>query len=90
MIEQAIELAECIKQDHLTCFDAEIVFQERWMATTKYYLPITRFDNYHHHQITNVEEQVILPKLGFNRHMHKMVLYEPKIYGGKQLMNMHT
>ena len=60
------------------------------MATIKYCLPITRFDKQQCHQVTKVIEQVILPKLGFNRHMPKAVLYGPRLYGGKQLMNMHT
>lgn len=60
------------------------------MATIKYCLHIMRFDMHQCHQIIKVVEQAILPKIGFNRHMPKVVLYGPKIYGGKQLMNMHT
>ena len=34
-------------------------------------------------------EPDILPKMGFNRHIPKVVLYGPKLYGGKQIMNVH-
>ena len=80
--EQAIELAGRIKQAPLTRFDAEIVFRERWMATIKYCLPVTRFDKQQCHQVTRVIEKDVLPKLGFNRHMPKAVLCGPKLYGG--------
>ena len=60
------------------------------MSTIKYCLPITRFKLHQCHQVTKIVEQAILPKLGFNRHMPKAVLYGPKLYGGKQLMNTHT
>ena len=89
-IEQAVALAGRIKQSPLTRFDAVIVYRERWMSTIKYCLPITRFTQQQCHQITKVVEQAILPKLGFNRHMPKVVLYGPRLYGGKQIMNTHT
>jgi len=85
-----VALAGRIKQSPLTRFDAEIVYRERWMSTIKYCLPITRFTQQQCHQITKVVEQAILPKLGFNRHMPKVVLYGPRLYGGKQIMNTHT
>ena len=71
-------------------FDAEIVYIERWVSTIKYYLPITRFTQHQCHHITTVVEHALLPKLGFNRHMPKVVLYGPKLYGGKQLIHTHT
>ena len=89
-IQQAVLLAGRIKQSPLSRFDAEIVYRERWMSTIKYCLPITRFTPHQCHQVTKIVEQAILPKLGFNRHMPKAVLYDPKLYGGKQLMNTHT
>jgi len=88
--EQAVALDGRIRYSPLIRFDAEIVYRERWMSTIKYFLPITCFTQHQCHKITTAVEQEILPKLGFNRHMSKMVLYGPKLYGGKQLMNIHT
>ena len=60
------------------------------MATIRYCLPITRFTQDQYHKITTILEQAILPKLGFNRHNPKAVLYGPKRLGGKALMYTHT
>ena len=54
------------------------------MATIKYCLPITRFTAGQCHQLMKTVEPAILPKMGFNRHTPKVVLY-----GGKQIMNVH-
>ena len=87
---EAKTLAGRIKHAPLSRFDAEVVFRERWMATIKYCLPITRFTVGECHQLSKIVEPAILPKLGFNRHMPKVVLYGPKIFGGKEIMNVHT
>ncbi len=31
-----------------------------------------------------------IPRMGFNRHMHQVVIYGPRIFGGKQIMKVHT
>ena len=89
-LEEATSLAGRISNAPLTRFDAEVVCRERWMATIKYCLPITRFTQEQCHKLSIVIEKALLPKLGFNRHMPKTVLYGPLQYGGKQLMNPHT
>lgn len=86
-VKQVIGLVGRIKQATLTRFDADIVFRERWMTMIKYCLTITRFNKQRCHQITNIVEQDILPKLGVNRQMTKLVLNGTKKYGWKQLMN---
>ena len=85
-LEEANTLAGKIAQAPLDRFDAEIVCRERWMATIKYCLPITRFSKEQCHKIAIPVERALLPKLGFNRHMPKSVLYGPTKYGGKQMM----
>ena len=60
------------------------------MATIKYCLPITRFTAAQCHQLSKIVEPALLPKMGFNRHMPKVVLYGPRIFGGKQIMNVRT
>lgn len=60
------------------------------MVTIKYCLPKAHFDKHQCCQITTIVEQAIFPKLGFNRHIPKVVLYGPKTHGGKLLMNIHT
>ena len=77
-MEDATILVGRIKQDSLTYFESEIVYREIWMATIKYCLPFTRFTQGQCHKVSTIVEQTILPNLGFNRQMHKTVLYEPK------------
>ena len=60
------------------------------MASIKYCLPITRFSNKQCHKLAIVVERALLPKLGFNRHMPKVVLYGPRKFGGKEMMHVHT
>ena len=74
----------------LTRFDAETVCRERWTATVKYCLPITRFTVDQCHQLAISIEKALLPKMGFNRHMPKAVLYGPLKFRGKHLFNVHT
>ena len=88
-IQEAQKLARRIKIPPLTRFDAEIVFRKRWMATIKYYLLITSITTEQYHQLSKIVEQAI-PKLGFNRHMPKVVIYRSKQFGGRQLMKPHT
>ena len=87
---EATKLAGKISHSPLSRFDAEVVCRERWMATIKYCLPITRFTQEQCHKLSIVMEKALLPKMGFNRHMPKAVLYGPHRFGGKQLMNIHT
>ena len=89
-LEAATSLAVRIAGAPLDRFDAEVVCRERWMATIKYCLPITRFSKEQCHKLAIVVEKALLPKLGFNRHMPKVVIYGPRQYGGKQIMNVHT
>ena len=89
-VDEVTILAGCIRQVSLTIFDVEIVYQERWMSTMKYYLPITRFTQSQCHKITTILKQAILQKFGLNRHTPKVVLYGPKNYGGKGPMKIRT
>ena len=73
-LEETIKLAGRICSVPLTRKDAEIVCRERWMASIKYCLPITRFSPDHCHQLSIPIEKALLPKLGFVRHMPNAVL----------------
>ncbi len=89
-LEDILTLAGRIIAAPLTRFDAEVVCRERWGSSIKYCLPITKFTQDQCHQLSIPIEKALLPKLGFNRHMPKAVLYGPHKFGGKQLFNVHT
>ena len=74
----------CIKQAPLVRFDADIVCRELWMITTKYRLLIIRFDNKQFHQIAKVVGKELMPKLGLNKHMPKIILYGLQKIGREQ------
>ena len=83
-------LAGRIANTPLDRFDVEVVCRERWTASIKYCLPITRFSKEQCHKIAIPVERALLPKLGFNRHMPKSVSYGPTKFWGKQMMHVHT
>ena len=89
-MKEATILAGRIKQGPLIQLNSEIVYRKMWMVTLKYYPPITRFTHGQCHKFSIIVEQVILPKPGFNIHISKAVLYGPKQYKSKSLMNIRT
>ena len=90
MLEEANILAGRIIQVPLDRFDGEIVYRERWIPSINYCLSITIFSKEHCHKIAVPVERALLPKLGFNRYVPKVVLYGPTKFGCKQMMHVHT
>ena len=80
------KLAGRIATSPLVRFDADVVCKEQWMASIKYCLPITRFTLDQCHQLSIPIEKALPPKLGFNRHIPKTVLYGPHKYGDKHIL----
>ena len=70
--------------------DAELIYRERWLASVGYCLPITQFTCKECNAIQSPLFNAILPKLGFNRHFPRDVIFGPAKYQGKQLDDCAT
>ena len=84
-LDQAKELAGKITASPFTRYDAEIIYRERWISTVGYCLPITQFTDEQCDEIQKHGYNSILPKMGFNRHFPRAVIFGPLKYQGKQL-----
>lgn len=68
--------------------DAWIVYHCRYKTIIRYALPITTFNTDQLHEIQKKFIYLLLPKIGLNRHMPRAVIYGPKKYGGREIMDI--
>ena len=65
----------------------KLFYRERWISSIGYCLPITQFTEKQCEKIQQSGYSAILPKLGFNRHFPRAVIFGPSKYQGKQLID---
>ena len=63
---------------------------ERWIASVGYCLPVTQFSAKQCADIQKPWYNAILPKMGFNRHIKRAVIFGPIKFQGKQLTDYGT
>ena len=68
--------------------DAYSAFQTRYKSIASYPYPVTTFSTKEVHEIQKEAIRNILPKLGVNRNMPRVVLFGPVQYGGRQLTDL--
>jgi len=68
--------------------DAWIVYHCRYKSIIRYALPITTFSTEQLHEIQKKFIYLLLPKIGLNRHMPRAVIYGPRKYGGREIMDI--
>ena len=84
-LEQFKTLAGKNHSSPFSRLDAETIYRERWLSSVGYCLPITQFDVKQCKAIQSPFLNAILPKMGFNRHFPRAVVFGPKCYQGKGL-----
>ena len=89
-IEQSKALAGKITSSPFNRKGTEIIYMERWISSVGYCLPITQFNNKQCDEIQRPFYNAILPKMGFNRHFPRAVIFGPKQPHGKQMTNYET
>ena len=86
--EQLLSFCKKLYRSPLNTYDAHIAFQSRYIPKAKYPLPVTTFSPAQLNEIQKPSIQLLLPKLGLNRHMPRAVVYGPRVLGGLQLMDL--
>ena len=89
-LKQAKGLATKISTSPFTRTDAEIIYNERWIPSIGYCLPVTQFTHDQCNKIMVPFYASLLPKMGFNRHIPLAIRYGPKKYNGKGLTHLYT
>ena len=81
-LEQCHELARRIAPARLTFEESYLMLITRILPKVTYSMPITMFDKKQCKRLNTPIDQVLLPKLGVNRHMPKAIVYSPLKHGG--------
>ena len=84
-LDQSQALAGKVVSSPLSRFDAELIYRERWISSIGYCLPITQFIDAQCDEIQKPMYNAMLPKMGFNPHFPRTVIFGPLIYQGKQI-----
>ena len=87
---QSKTLAGKVRASPFNRKDAEIIYRERWLPSVGYCLPITQFDDKQCKAIQMPFFNSVLPKMGFNRHFPRAVIFGPKELQGKQMKDYAT
>ena len=82
---QAKTLVRKIKTSLFSRQDGETIYRERWLASVRYCLPVTQFSRVQCKSIQSPVYMQLLPKIGFNRHHPRAVIFGPTTYQGKGL-----
>ena len=72
----------------LTHWDAWVIYESRYRAIARYPLPVTLFSRKECDTIQKPFMHALLPKLGLNRNMPRVIIYGPKSLGGLELMDL--
>ena len=67
-----------------------MIYQQRWRPAITYCSPAANFTKQQCDRIQSPFYQVLLPMMGFNRHMPRAVIFGPKRYGGRGMMDLYT
>ena len=74
---QANALAGKVASSPFPRYDAELIYREWWISSIGYCLTITQFTAKQCDKIQQPEYNSILPKMGFNKHFPRAVIFGP-------------
>ena len=86
--KQIQSLATQVSNSPFQPHDAQMVYQSRYKAMIQYPLPLTKFTVNQLHTIQKPIVCQLLPKMGMNRNMSREVVYGPRSYGGREIMDL--
>ena len=66
------------------------IYHSRWQSRISYYLPLTTFTHSQCERLQGIMYAAMLPQMGYNRHIPKVVRHGPKYLGGSGLIHMYT
>lgn len=66
------------------------IYHSRWQSRISFYLPLTTFTFSQCKRLQGAMYAALLPQMGYNRHLPKVVRHGPKHLGGSGLIHMFT
>ena len=88
--EQLDEFGKSMYKAPLNQQEAHVAYQSRYKPKAKYPLPVTIFTTT---ELMEMQKKCIfqmLPKMGFNRHTPRAVIYGPKKMGGREILDLRV
>jgi hypothetical protein len=87
-LERAHQLGKRVLNSNLTHIGAQMAYSIYYKPMNEYPLSITTFSNKECDDIHSKFVHKCLPKMGFNRHMPRLVIFGPKQYGGMDYFDL--
>eukprot|EP00957_Ditylum_brightwellii_P190126 14473293-Ditylum_brightwellii.AAC.1 len=85
----SIQVTQHTKQASLSTKNAYRLYQNIWLPSMQYPLAVTSFKKTQCVQIIKHSVHALLPKLGYNQHTTRNIIYSSVKYGGFQLAHLH-
>ena len=79
-LDQATALAGKITSSPFSWYDIEVIYNQRWISSVGYCLSVTQFTEAQYDKIQQPAYNAILPKLVFNQHFPRAVIFGPVKY----------
>ena len=87
-LQQMKDFARKLSTAPLSHYDAYIVYESRYRAMIRYPLEVTQFTPKQCHNLQRPVIDALLPKMGLNRKMPRVVIYGPLALGGREIMDV--
>ena len=87
-LERANQLGNRVLNSNLTYIGAQMAYSIYYKPMIEYPLSITTFSDQECDDIHSKFVHKCLPKMGFNRHMPRLVVFGPKKYGGMDYFDL--
>lgn len=84
------ELATHMNRGVYFCHECTTLYHSRWQSLISFYLPLTTFSFSQYKRLQGIMYAALLPQMGYNRHLPKVVRHGPKHLGGSGLIHMYT
>ena len=81
-VQQSYEMAAILERTKLSRVESNLVYKVRFKPRLHYPLAVTTFNDKQADEIERPFINAVLPKLGFNRKMPRVVVFGPKSMGG--------
>ena len=85
---QMKDFAQKLRNAPISHYDAYIVYESRYRAMIRYPLEVTQFTPKQCHNLQRPVIDALLPKMGLNRKMPRVVIYGPLALGGREIMDV--
>lgn len=89
-ITEMQQLSRCMNRGNFNRHECTTIYHSRWQSRISFYLPLTTFSFSQCERLQGIMYSALLPQMGYNRHIPKVVRHGPKHLGGLGLIHMYT